>query len=882
MDSINKDTQLNNTPHSYYDYDIISNIFAILYENADSVNSINIALKAICEYFNADRCFIFESFDLGKTYKNTYEYCKDGIVSASSNFECFSNDFFGNGFGHASGGILYSTDVSEYSSNKPLYEYINSLNTKSFLHVQVKKDNFTAFSIGIDDCTSKREWNNEEKATLKYLSKIISVAVLENHSRNTIKVLDETNKFSAYISENSADLVYVADTKNYDLLYLNKTGDELIEKFNYDSWRGKKCYEVLQGRAFPCEFCTNRFLNQDEFYEWTYTNPRFDKTYLLKDKLIKFGDSEARLEIATDITKIISLEKNLEERLEEERLLIKCIETLHSSENPRFSINKLLSYVGKYHQAEHSYIFEISPDGKFLNNTYEWCSMGCEPQIDNLVGIPRESIQDIFDSFIAYDEYIVYSLQDEVPMDSFIFKCLDAQRISSLLMVPLRDSAGTITGLFGVDNPEENSESTVLLRSVSKFIANYLAQTELLAKLNQLSYFDTLTGLKNRQSYRKTLKSINVLPVISLGVAYIDVQSLATINVLMGTDFGDKIIIRTADILSEIFGDNCYRVSGDEFVVIEKNAEEKKFERNINLFKKRIEDEKDFEVSVGYTWNKNYYMFEKISNSDILNYDSELKRYTEILYDNLEREIKSDKYIVYLQPQYNLATGKQQGAEALIRRLNSDGSVLYPQSFIPFYEKEGIISRIDLFVCESVCKFLKKLKDKGQTMKIAINCSRITVSQKNICEKFTEICDKYSIDKSQIIIEITETIKGMSEESFNDIVNNFKMSGFDISLDDFGKGYSNLSALINCNFDEVKVDMSIIKQLSTDSKSRFVTESTLNLCKNLGNIISVAEGIETEAQYSDLISMKCDKGQGFYLGKPMSMDDFEKRYPVAE
>ncbi len=859
---------------SYFDYDLISAVFNILYERSGDNVSINFALQYICQKYNSDRCYIFETFDRGETYDNTFEWCNEGISSEIANLQKTPRYLYDDFFDTARNGILYSNDLRSLFKSNDAYKLMADQGIKSFVHSQIKKDGYVTFFMGLDDCTKARVWSEKEINSLQYISKIISIMLQGSHLKDELEHLNDYNRISALISDSSDDIVYVSDIDNYELSYLNKAALVGFNLTREEDWKGRKCYEILQQKDAPCEFCTNHIINEDDFYEWTYYNPVINKTYLLKDKLVLIGNKLSRLEIATDISAVTSLEAELKEKLNDERLLSRCINTLHSGVDPNTSINNLLQILAEFHNADRSYIFELSNDGLSVDNTYEWCADGVLPQQDILQNLPCSDLAMWFTKFEEVGEFYINSVCEDISPQSPEYDLLRVQGISSLVTAPIKDSENRLTGFIGVDNPTSNIKKTDLLRAVARFIANFLDETELWTELNRLSYYDTLTEVKNRHSYRSALMAIENVDIYSLGVAYIDIKGLSSINDLYGTDFGDYVIKKVASHLLNEFSDDVYRVGGDEFVIIKVNVEENPFLSSMNRLKKVFQDEKDFNVSLGYTFNKN------LSIKDYSNEVVRGKKYSAILSRSLEKEIESGKYVVYLQPQIDIKTGLFTSAEALIRRKNFDGTVQPPLAFLPFFEKEGIVSKIDIFVFETVCKLLKSWNDKKlvEDYKISVNCSRITVSEKNIVTKFSNICKKHSVDTSQIVIEITETISGTCDEVLTEILQQFKDAGFSISLDDFGCGFSNLSTLKLSNFDEIKIDMGITQGLHFDNKSRSLTKVALNLCNELEGLISIAEGIEFEEQLQILNDLNCDKGQGYFFDKPLDIDTFYKKY----
>ncbi len=870
--STTKIENANRIASSFFDYDLISAVFNILYEKNGDSDSINLALSYLCQKYNADRSYVFESLDGGATFDNTFEYCKEGISSEIDNLQGLSYGLFEDFIGKAHNDIIYSNDLRETLEHDKAFELMDDQGILSFVHAQVKRDGIMTFFIGLDDCTKTRVWTEREINSLQYIGKILSIILQGTHLRDEINTLAVSNKNSADILDCSSSVVYVSDLNTYEVLYLNEMGRKTINAKSEEDYLGKKCYKVLQGHDEPCEFCTNHLLKEDEYYEWSFHNPILDTSFLLKDKLINFNGSKARLEIATDITKIVSLEQTLTDRLSDEHFLMDCVEMLHSGNEPNKSIYSLLEAVTAYYDAERSYIFEVSECKQFISNTYEHCKTGSIAYIDKLQKLPIAELGVLLNKC---EDSEAFSLNiDALDENALEYDLMKLQGLTDIIIGAIRIKGKEVTGFVGVDNSQKNKDKVSIIRTVAKFTATFLDETELVANLNRLSYYDMLTGIKNRHSYSLALKSIDK-SVNTLGVLYVDIIGLSAINDAKGIVFGDSILVRLSKILCSIFGDSVYRVGGDEFVVISQDITESDFEENLDKFKQLLAKETDFKTTIGYTWNKNF----KNLNGDLSNLH-EGENYARILRENLEMEISDCKYIVHLQPQMNLSSGKVESAEALVRRLGADNALQAPAYFLPFYEKEGIISIIDEFVFETVCKSLKSWKDMGAESLpvISVNCSRMTVSENGIVEKFSKICDRYDVERSLLVIEITETINGIGESVLAGIIKEFSDAGFLVSLDDFGSGYSNLNSLVVSDFDEIKIDMKIVGGIHKEEKSKALTQVAITLCESLNNLTSVAEGVETQLQHDMLCEMGCDKGQGYYYAKPMPIDEFTAKY----
>ncbi len=865
----------------HIDMTFISAIFDVLQEQSNNDVAIEKALCHIAKEFHASRCFIVESFDEGKTYNFTHEWCSSMLSQApfakSPSLDYHKVEALFNNSNEM--GVFACGDVNTCALGSEMRTLLKERGTKSFLHTQIERNGFVAFCLGIADCCETRVWTEVQLNTMHYLSRIFSIVLHGKHLNEEMGKLSDHSKISAFIGDNTNNFIYIVDPENYEMIHMNKTALEMYSNPEESVWRNKKCYEILHDKTQPCEFCTNKYVTEDDFYEWTYYHPKFDKTYLFKDKLIHLNGKLVKLQVATNITKLVMLETELKNSLEEQTLLLNCIKMLHAGETPDANIEKILNNVCEFFGSDSGLIIQIDDNGFTTSNTHEWTRYAELSRKNQLQYMPLSSLQNFFDNFSQKLASYTDDISKAFSKDDDFYAMLKKAGIKSFICAPISDANGKFVGMIGIENPTKNTEKHWILASISVFVADFLEKNKLIISLNNLSYYDALTGVKNRVSYMRELQKIDEGQVHSLGVAYIDIKALSRINEEKGARYGDEILRKITQILSDIFNDNVYRVGGDEFVVLIKNIGEIEFEDEINLLKSVIFEESELRVSIGYTWNTHIadnkaYDFEK--HNTVWNNSN----YTAILGKNLDEEIARGKYPIYLQPQINLKTMKLSGAEALIRRLDANGNVQSPVSFVPFYEKEGMISKIDLHVFESVCILLSNWHKRGIdiNLKFSVNFSRSTIMEKQIVGKLCDICEKYKLEKSLFVIEITETINHTDDNVFSHIISSFKNVGFCVSLDDFGSGLSNLSALKISDFDEIKIDMGLVRDLHIDERSKILAKVALTLCNEFGGMISVAEGIENEAQCKILTELNCDVGQGYLFSKPLEVEVFEKQY----
>lgn len=246
------------------------------------------------------------------------------------------------------------------------------------------------------------------------------------------------------------------------------------------------------------------------------------------------------------------------------------------------------------------------------------------------------------------------------------------------------------------------------------------------------------------------------------------------------------------------------------------------------------------------------------------------------LEDRMQFALSNEEFIVFLQPKYRLPEEKISGAEALVRWKSADEGMIYPDEFIPLFEKNGFIIELDLFVLETVCKTLRQWIDKGfKPIRISVNCSRLHFKDNKFLSNYVRIVDKYNLDHSFIEIEVTESMVLENSSHLIDIIHNIKDAGFECSMDDFGSGYSSLNLIQSIPVDVLKLDKIFFHGEGVDlRRTEAVVKSIITLAKSL-DMETVAEGVEEREQVEMLKSAGCDYIQGYVFARPMDIASFE-------
>ncbi len=242
--------------------------------------------------------------------------------------------------------------------------------------------------------------------------------------------------------------------------------------------------------------------------------------------------------------------------------------------------------------------------------------------------------------------------------------------------------------------------------------------------------------------------------------------------------------------------------------------------------------------------------------------------------DDMHKALLNNEFVMFLQPKHSIKTGRIIGAEALARWNHPTKGMVSPGDFIPVFEQNGFIIKLDEFIWEQACRQIRDWIDAGiEPVPISVNISREYIHTIDVTSTLLKLVEKYDIPISLLELEITESFDSNGVE---EIVKRMKKAGFKMLMDDFGSGYSSLNMLKSTPFDVLKIDKSFLDEFMESSRGRKIIEHTISMSQDIGLDI-IAEGVETLEQAKFLSECGCDAAQGFYYSKPIPAPDFNKR-----
>ena len=687
------------------------------------------------------------------------------------------------------------------------------------------------------------------------------------------------------------EIIYLSDIESYDLLYVNRHGQEYFGPLHCPV----KCYEYLQGRQSPCDFCTNERLlkSKGHRYTWVRTHPAVGDM-LLRDSLIPYAGRLCRMEMAINISEYMGKLLETKRDLEAARKLVDCIEELVSADNLDAAVNSVLHTLITHYSADRAYIFQFDWGNQVTSNTFEICKEGIHPKKDNLQNVPIETVA-VWINIFQNEKRInmiedVEQLKDR-PGRKKEYKWLAAQRIKSLISAPIFCD-GKLYGFLGVDNPASNKNRTDLLSHVTYIIANEMQKQMLNKKLIEQSYRDRLTGLPNRFAYEKMVFELENGKDRSVGVGFIDLNGVKYLNDTLGHDYGNRAIIHACKVMKDYFEpEMIYRISGDEFVVLWPDVDFRTYTDVSRQLENELHTKENGLAAFGYTWGSAAESVSKLIREAeqfmymekrryYLTADSVSTQQRPEYTETLLQEFRASTFVIYLQPLYSIRLGRVYGAEALVRKIGPDGRMHSPFEFIHAMEQERMISMVDYQMLEQACNLLVKWGAFWPEFTINCNMSRITLSESNYLEHVDDILKRTGVDPTKLTFEITESSQNIQLESMALCLDEIRARGITIVVDDLGTEASCLEMLYLPQLGGAKLDRSLISKAESSKREQIIISTMIALCHDLG-MYCVAEGIETKEQIELLKQMDCDRLQGFFIGKPMPPAEFLEKFGPA-
>lgn len=437
-----------------------------------------------------------------------------------------------------------------------------------------------------------------------------------------------------------------------------------------------------------------------------------------------------------------------------------------------------------------------------------------------------------------------------------------------------------------------------------RYIISYTDITDCLGKI-QMN--DQLTGLMTFNVFTAEALRLTAAPDGNVGffVIVMNIADFARINEEKGYETGNSILIMMADILQKCTGADelVCRSGNSRFAALFRSVSSSELEPRMNLLMNSIQKQVYEKLQVhiylltgvccmgdehigimsaidrAITAQKTIYDRVYYNENLMAFYDGVMRekiKERRFIEEHMNEALENDEFCTYYQPKVNIETGKVVGAEALVRWIRPNGEMISPGKFVPIFEENGFVTKMDFAIYRHAIADIAKWLRKGLDVPlISLNVSRRHLADEDFCEKFNALVDGIGVPHDYIELEITESLLTENLDKLVKMATVFKERGYRISIDDFGSGYSSLNLITMLPFDTLKIDGGFFLRNDLTDKNKKVITSVVSLAKSL-NLETVSEGVETQVQVDFLKALGCDMIQGFFYYKPMPGADFEQ------
>ncbi|MGN0987679.1 MAG: EAL domain-containing protein [Otoolea sp.] len=428
-------------------------------------------------------------------------------------------------------------------------------------------------------------------------------------------------------------------------------------------------------------------------------------------------------------------------------------------------------------------------------------------------------------------------------------------------------------------------------------VASLIKLRETAAMVNQFQY-DRLTGLYSKEFFcRKVRERLEENPEKEYTLVSSNLENFKLYNDIFGREKGDRLLKESAENLRAMVAENgiCGRYGGDRFLCLidrerERLARDRFFQETGSETADRVEgvsmkwgiyEITDRSISVAQMCDWALLAADSVKgqyNRLFAVYDDALRGKLlreKAITDAMETALKEGQFTVYLQPKYSLNEESMIGAEALVRWIHPEWGFISPGEFIPLFEKNGFISRLDQYVWEQVCALLQDWRSKNYPpLPVSVNVSRADMYQSRLADVLLQLTRTYGVDPALLHLEITESAYVENSSRIISTVEELRELGFIIEMDDFCSGYSSLNMLSQMKLDILKLDMKFVQNEAAKPLNQSILSDIISMAHRM-HLSIVAEGVETREQMKRLQASGCDYVQGYYFAKPMPSAEFE-------
>lgn len=850
--------------------DLRDYVFKILYTNKNIDLSIRSVMALFGNHYHVSRTYIFETSDDGIYMKNTYEWCADGEHSYLQEFQNFyTKDFaeYISNFGQTN--IFYIPNMKQ--APPKIQAMFAPYQATSVLQFAIREEGKLKGYIGLTNHTKTMSFKKPDIDDLETLCGLIGTFLRGYRSRQ----LSQKNFHSlCSLIDNFHTGSYVINRDDYSLVFINQAMKAVFPNVEL----GDICYQVMRGLGEPCGDCPLRKL--DTTSEHTTT-----RSQIYNERLRAWMDVTATPIHWSNWIQTILIQFN---ELARSNLANIPGEVPDQAKQAfEYEYYRPDSGTENYHaimEQTDVMVFEWKPkyQQRYLSPALVSELTGCydgrglfQIWIDDGVVYPEDVplVEDLQRSIYSGQGDTNVSVRLKHKRRRFVWY--------KVVVTCYYDKRGKLEHLVGILT---DVDDTVRLQKELKYKEEY----------------DILTGIYNSKGfYSRVQRMVQENSNTDYAIIRIDIDRFKFINDIYGLEEGDNILRYIAGILYDTadIGSAYCRLGDDIFCVCIPFEEKVEINHFITDIKGKIVSYPlgyhitpyfgvciidGLNTPISLLCDRAGLALKTIKGSTDKNwafYDNKLRSVQlqeKIVENEMEEALSNHQFEIYLQPKYELRSSRIIGAEALVRWNHPVRGVLTPDQFVPLFEKNGFITKLDEYIWEAACHFIRQWMDEGHDpIPFSVNVSHRHIQNTGLQKTLAALVEKYQLPAGLMELELTEAAFFQNKEEISMMIRSLKKHGILFAMDDFGSGYSALNLLEKIPVDTIKLDNEFLSMSTTTKKGKIVMTGIISVLNHL-NINIVAEGIETKTQADFLLESGCEYGQGYYFSPPVPIEEFEK------
>lgn len=568
----------------------------------------------------------------------------------------------------------------------------------------------------------------------------------------------------------------------------------------------------------------------------------------------------------------------------EKDVALDCVSTMLAARTLDASLMGVLQTIGVYYRADRVYTLMLVENRHAVVMTFEWTSGG------------KRSIQQVVSGMqLERFPLLKQCMEERAPL--FLTRNFPVGNGAAgarkhpwhFTVLPLiRDQQQEVIGFLCMENARKHPADTAVFGTLIPFM---LQQRERFHTegLTSGPGPERLMGLPDLRAYLEARCSLNSEHYSSMGVVSLDIPGLADISSRHSFEYGSRMLWYVSNTLAELFGPALlFRIREAEFVAFSPNTTREVFLGRCGRLRSILQRRYPKLIRIGRAWADGVFTGRRLASEAKEAMRVERTGHTAEFpsiavgvenYSTVGEAMQDGRFTVYFQPKIDLRTGTLSGAEALVRGLDEDGTIIPPAQFIEYLEESGMIRDLDLFALDQSLAQADQWRIAGLgVVPMAVNLSRTTLVHPSTLASVLAIQSRYpDIPASALELEVTERGGGIETSEFQAIVERFHDCGLRLSLDDFGSQYANLLLFTSVKFDAVKIDRSLMLDLADNPIAQTLVQDIVQICRT-HHMNCVAEGVENQEQLDILRKMDCPCVQGYYFDRPLPAGAFEEKY----